>query len=56
LAFLRRVMGAGGPLNQTELALFDGLRSHGWVDGRNLITEYRFSQPPDRLPASRHSR
>jgi len=32
--------------------LFDGLRSHGWIDGKNLIIEYRFTQPPDRLPAS----
>jgi len=32
--------------------LFDGLRNHGWIDGRNLIIEYRFSHPPDRLPAS----
>src|SRR5882672_7118935 len=44
--------GSGQALNQTELALFDGLRSHSWIDGRNLIIEYRFSQPPDRLPAS----
>jgi len=32
--------------------LFDELRNHGWIDGRNLIIEYRFSHPPDRLPAS----
>jgi putative ABC transport system substrate-binding protein len=32
--------------------LLDGLRNHGWIDGRNLIIEYRFSQPPERLPAS----
>ena len=44
--------GSGQALNQTELALFDGLRSHSWIDGRNLIIEYRFSHPPDRLPAS----
>jgi putative ABC transport system substrate-binding protein len=45
-------MGAGGPLNQAELALLNGLRSHDWIDGRNLTIEYRFSQPPDRLPTS----
>ena len=28
------------------------LRKHGWIDGRNLIIEYHFSQPSDRLPAS----
>jgi len=44
--------GSGQALNQTELALLDGLRDHGWIDGRNLTIEYRFSQPPDRLPAS----
>ncbi|XIA66793.1 ABC transporter substrate-binding protein [Bradyrhizobium sp. TZ2] len=52
LGFLAVGDGSGQALNQTELALFDGLRSHGWIDGRNLIIEYRFSQPPDRLPAS----
>jgi putative ABC transport system substrate-binding protein len=52
LGFLAVGDGSGQALNQTELALFDGLRSHGWIDGRNLIIKYRFSQPPDRLPAS----
>ena len=52
LGFLDIGDGSGQALNQAELALFDGLRNHGWVDGRNLIIEYRFSQPPDRLPAS----
>ena len=32
--------------------MLDGLRNRGWIDGRNLTIEYRFSQPPDRLPAS----
>ena len=32
--------------------MLDGLRNHGWIDGRNLIIEYRFTHPPDRLPAS----
>jgi putative tryptophan/tyrosine transport system substrate-binding protein len=52
LGFLAVGDGSGQALNQAELALFDGLRKHGWIDGRNLIIEYRFSQPPDRLPAS----
>src|SRR5215207_3463132 len=52
LGFLAIGDGSGQALNQAELALFDGLRNHGWIDGRNLIIEYRFSQPPDRLPAS----
>ena len=34
-----------------EIALLDGLRSHGWIDGRNLIIEYRYAQSEDRLPA-----
>ena len=33
-------------------ALLDGLRNHGWIDGRNLIIEYRYAQTQDRLPAS----
>jgi putative ABC transport system substrate-binding protein len=52
LGFLAIGDGSGQALNQAELALFDGLRNHGWIDGRNLIIEYRFSHPPDRLPAS----
>ena len=44
--------GGGRALNQAERALFDGMQDHGWVEGRNLIIDYRFSQPPDRLPVS----
>jgi putative tryptophan/tyrosine transport system substrate-binding protein len=29
----------------------DGLRNHGWIDGRNLIIEYRYAPSQDRLPA-----
>jgi putative ABC transport system substrate-binding protein len=43
LGFLAIGDGSGQALNQAELALFDGLRSHGWIDGKNLIVEYRFS-------------
>ena len=32
-------------------ALLDGLRNHGWIDGRNLIVEVRYAQSPDGLPA-----
>jgi putative ABC transport system substrate-binding protein len=35
-----------------DKALRDGLRNHGWIDGRNLIIEYRYAQSQDRLPAS----
>ncbi|TYO60735.1 ABC transporter substrate-binding protein [Bradyrhizobium hipponense] len=52
LGFLAVGDGGGQALNQAELALFDGLRNHGWIEGRNLIIDYRFSLPPDRLPAS----
>jgi putative tryptophan/tyrosine transport system substrate-binding protein len=35
-----------------EVELLDGLRNHGWIDGRNLIIEYRYAhQFQDRLPA-----
>jgi putative ABC transport system substrate-binding protein len=49
LGFLAVGDASGRAPNYAELALFDGLRSHGWIDGRNLIIEYRFGQ--DRLPA-----
>jgi putative ABC transport system substrate-binding protein len=52
LGFLAIGDGSGQALNQAELALLDGLRNHGWIDGRNLILEHRFSHPPDRLSAS----
>ena len=32
-------------------AWLDGLRQHGWIDGKNLIIEYRFGRSQDRLPA-----
>ncbi|MGB9043892.1 MAG: ABC transporter substrate binding protein, partial [Pseudolabrys sp.] len=35
-----------------QKAWLDGLRNHGWIDGRNLIIEYRFGRSEDRLPAS----
>jgi putative ABC transport system substrate-binding protein len=33
-----------------EAAFLDGLRNHGWIDGQNLIIEYRYAQTQD-LPA-----
>ena len=30
-------------------AWLDGLRNHGWIDGKNLIIEYRFGRTQDRL-------
>ncbi|WP_108522709.1 ABC transporter substrate-binding protein [Bradyrhizobium algeriense] len=52
VGFLAIGDGSGQALNQAELVLLDGLRNHGWIDGRNLILEYRFSHPRDRLSAS----
>ncbi|MGY4293102.1 putative ABC transport system substrate-binding protein [Bradyrhizobium sp. i1.4.4] len=52
LGFLAVGDGGGQALNQAERALFDGLRNNGWIDGRNLTIDYRFSQPPDRLRGS----
>jgi putative ABC transport system substrate-binding protein len=52
LGFLAVGDGTGQALNQAERVFLDTLRSLGWVEGKNLVIEYRFSQPPDRLPAS----
>ena len=52
LGFLAVGDRSGQALNQAELALLDALRDHGWIEGKNLTIEYRFSQPPDRLPTS----
>lgn len=49
LGFLPVGDGSGQAPNYAELALLDGLRNHGWIDGRNLIIEYRFGQLQDRL-------
>src|SRR5260221_1088744 len=32
-------------------AWLDGLRNHGWIDGRTLIIEFRYAPSQDRLPA-----
>jgi putative ABC transport system substrate-binding protein len=32
-------------------AFLDGLRKHGWIDGQNLIIEWRYAQSQDHLPA-----
>jgi putative ABC transport system substrate-binding protein len=52
LGFLAVGDGSGQAFNQAERAMFDRLQNHGWIDGKNLIIESRFSHPPDRLPAS----
>jgi putative ABC transport system substrate-binding protein len=32
-------------------AWLEGLRNHGWIEGRNLIIDYRYAPSQDRLPA-----
>jgi putative tryptophan/tyrosine transport system substrate-binding protein len=34
-----------------QKAWLEGLRNHGWIDGRNLIIEYHYAPSQDRLPA-----
>ncbi len=51
LGFLALGDASGRAPNLAELALLDGLRDHGWVDGRTLTIDYRFAQPQDRAPA-----
>ncbi len=41
----------GEPSPTLDNALHEGLRNHGWIDGRNLIIEYRHARSQDRLPA-----
>lgn len=45
LGFLALGDGSGQALNQAELAFLDGLRNHGWIEGRNPIIDYRFPSP-----------
>jgi putative ABC transport system substrate-binding protein len=40
-----------GPVPAFYKAWLDGLRDHGWIDGRNLIIEDRYAPSQDRLPA-----
>jgi putative tryptophan/tyrosine transport system substrate-binding protein len=34
-----------------QKAWLEGLRNHGWIDGKNLTIEYRYAPSQDRLPA-----
>jgi putative ABC transport system substrate-binding protein len=52
LGFLAVGDGSGKSLNHAELAFLDVLRSLGWIEEKNLVIEYRFSEPADRLAAS----
>jgi len=51
LGFLAIGDGSGQALNPAERVFLDDLRTLGWTEGRNLVVEYRFSHPPDRLEA-----
>ena len=48
----RRRLGVLHPTRAVPIELLNGLRDRGWIDGRNLIIEYRYAQSEDRLPAS----
>jgi putative ABC transport system substrate-binding protein len=52
LGFLAVGDGSGQAPNQAERVFLDGLRNHGWINEKNLIVEFRFSHPPNRMPAS----
>ena len=39
------------PVPTIQKAWLDGLRNHGWIDGRNLSIEYRYAQSQDNLSA-----
>ena len=44
-------LGQGERSQTLSTAFLDGLRNHGWIDGRNLIIERRYAQSQDLLPA-----
>ena len=44
-------LGIDEPLPAIQKAWLDGLRSQGWIEGKNLIIEYRYALSQDRLPA-----
>jgi putative ABC transport system substrate-binding protein len=39
------------PVPAIHKAWLDGLRNHGWIDGKNLTIEYRYAPSQDRLLA-----
>ena len=38
-------------MGPNHTAFLNGLRNHGWIDGRNLIIEWRYAQSQDHVPA-----
>ena len=47
----RRRIGVLAVGTAVDSAFLEGLRNRGWIDGQNLIIEYRFAQSQDQLPA-----
>jgi putative ABC transport system substrate-binding protein len=47
----RRRLGVLAVGSIDDIAWRDGLRNRGWIDGQNLIIEYRYAQSEDHLPA-----
>jgi putative ABC transport system substrate-binding protein len=45
----RRRLGVLTVGTAVDSALLDGLRNRGWIDGQNLIIEYRYAQSQDHL-------
>jgi putative tryptophan/tyrosine transport system substrate-binding protein len=51
LGFLAVGDARGQAPNEAEAALLDALQNHGWIDGSNLIIDYRYyGQSVPRLP------
>ena len=45
------ILSAGGENTALSEAFADALRELGWVEGRNVVFEYRYAEnQPDRLP------
>src|SRR5580704_13882658 len=47
----RRRLGVLAVGSIDDIAWRDGLRNRGWINGQNLIIEYRYAQSEDHLPA-----
>jgi len=52
LALAPLELGVRDPVTQGLLQAFpEGLRSHGWIEGQNIIIERRFAEGPERYAA-----
>ena len=45
-----RRLGVLHPSRAVPIELLDGLRDRSWIDGRNMIIEYRYAQTQYHLP------